>query len=157
MPELLPWVFDDGGRASSGFKGLADGDCVCRSIAIVTKTRYREVYDDLIRFCKTERVPKGDTRSHPRTGVAMPTIKKYMGELGWVWIPAMGIGTGTQIHLNQDELPVGRLMLRLSKHVTAVVDDEIRDIFDPSREGTRCVYGFWAEGSSNEGLSQLRK
>ena len=146
MRELFEWVYDDGGRSSSGFKGQADGDCVCRSIAILTKTPYREVYDELAEFCKTERVPKGDTRSHPRIGVAMPTIKRYMADRGWIWTPSMSIGAGAQVHLHPDELPPGRLMVRLSKHVTAVVDEQIRDIFDPSRFGKRCVYGFWTEG-----------
>lgn len=146
MGDLFEWVYDDGGRSTSGFRGLADGDCVCRSISIVTKTPYRKTYDLLVEYCKTERVPRGDTRSHPRTGIAMHTIKRYMSELGWIWVPAMAIGTGTQVHLRPGELPPGRLMVRLSKHVTAVVDDEIRDIFDPARQGTRCVYGFWTEG-----------
>jgi hypothetical protein len=30
---VIPWVYDDGGRADAGFKGKA-GDCVARAIAI---------------------------------------------------------------------------------------------------------------------------
>ena len=37
---------DDGGRSAAGYKGKA-GDCVVRSIAIVTNLPYQKVYDDL--------------------------------------------------------------------------------------------------------------
>ncbi len=29
------------------------------------------------------------------------------------------------------------------RHYTAVIDGVINDTHDPSREGTRCVYGYW--------------
>jgi hypothetical protein len=39
--------------------------------------------------------------------------------------------------------PPGRLVVRLSKHVAAVVDGVLHDTYDCSRGGTRCVYGYW--------------
>ena len=39
---------DDGGRAAAGYKGYA-GDCVIRSIAIVTKLPYQQIYNDLFK------------------------------------------------------------------------------------------------------------
>lgn len=42
-----------------------------------------------------------------------------------------------------NELPPGRLVVSVSKHLTAVVDGVIHDRYDPSRDGTRCVYGYW--------------
>jgi hypothetical protein len=41
------------------------------------------------------------------------------------------------------ELPIGRLIVSVSKHLVAVVDGVIHDTHDPSRAGTRCVYGYW--------------
>ena len=38
--------------------------------------------------------------------------------------------------------------MSVSKHITAVVDGVIHDTFDPSRDGTRCVYGYWQEASA---------
>ena len=38
--------FDDGGRTDAGYKGKA-GDCVVRSVAIVTGLPYKKIYDDL--------------------------------------------------------------------------------------------------------------
>jgi hypothetical protein len=63
--------------------------------------------------------------------------------LGWVWTPTMQIGSGCTVHLRADELPPGRLVVSVSKHLTAVIDGVIHDTHDCSRRGTRCVYGYW--------------
>ena len=55
----------------------------------------------------------------------------------------MKVGTGCQVHLNAKELPAGRLIVRVSKHLTAVIDGIIQDTHDCSRSGTRCVYGYY--------------
>ena len=40
-------VYTDGGRKAAGFSDYAKGDCVCRSVAIVSGRPYREVFDRL--------------------------------------------------------------------------------------------------------------
>jgi hypothetical protein len=55
----------------------------------------------------------------------------------------MQIGHGCRVHLRADELPTGRLIVVVSRHLTAVLDGVIHDTFDPSRQGTRCVYGYY--------------
>jgi len=35
----------------------------------------------------------------------------------------------------------------LFKHTTAVIDGIIHDTYDPSRAGTRCVYGYFTKGT----------
>jgi hypothetical protein len=40
-------------------------------------------------------------------------------------------------------LPNGRLIARCSRHLVAVIDGVIHDTHDSSRDGTRCVYGYW--------------
>jgi hypothetical protein len=40
---MSTWVYDDGGRADAGYRGLAD-DCVTRAIAIATGTEYALIY-----------------------------------------------------------------------------------------------------------------
>ena len=42
----LELQINDGGRAAAGYKGKA-GDCVVRSIAIVSGLPYQKIYDDL--------------------------------------------------------------------------------------------------------------
>ncbi|MGH2478016.1 MAG: hypothetical protein ACRDIL_22445 [Candidatus Limnocylindrales bacterium] len=59
----------------------------------------------------------------------------------------MAIGSGWRVHLRADELPAGWLIVQLSGHVTAVIDGVVHDTHDPSRHGTRCVYGYWTRGS----------
>lgn len=140
----MKWTYDDGGRADTGFRG-STGDCVTRAIAIATGTPYREVYDAINLLAKRERPRKGNTRSSARTGVYGPTLRRYMESIGWKWTPTMGIGSGCTVHLRADELPAGRLLVHLSRHETAVIDGVIHDTFDPSRDGTRCVYGYWSQ------------
>lgn len=135
-------IITDGGRAAAGYRGQA-GDCVARSIAIAAQLPYQIVYDALNATAKQER-PRGRTSS-ARNGMARPTIRRFMRELNWYWVPTMGIGSGTTVHLRADELPSGRLVVSCSKHLTAVIDGVIYDTHDPSRGGTRCVYGYWTQ------------
>ena len=66
-----------------------------------------------------------------------------MDLLGFKWTPTMLIGQGCKVHLLADELPKGKLIVNVSKHFTCVIDGIINDTYDCSREGTRCVYGYY--------------
>jgi hypothetical protein len=144
----MPFVRHDGGRAASGFKGTASGDCVTRAIATATGKPYREVYDALNALAKRER-PRGKTRrSSAANGVHRVTYERYLFGLGFKFVPTMGIGTGTKVHVRADELPEGRLVLSLSRHLAAVVDGKLYDLDDCSRWGTRCVYGYYVAPAS---------
>lgn len=132
----IEWEYDDGGRADAGYRGDA-GDCVVRAIAIATQLPYKQVYDDLHKMTKA----KG--HKSPRNGVRREIYEAYLKSLGWEWVPTMKIGQGCKVHLRADELPRGRIIARLSKHVCAVVDGVIRDTYDCSRDGMRCVYGYF--------------
>jgi hypothetical protein len=139
----MPFAFNDGGRSAAGYKGLTD-DCACRAIAIATRLPYQEVYDALNEAAKTERITKRQRKkSNARTGVRKKACRKYLGSLGWRWVPTMFIGQGCSVHLRADELPTGRLVVQVSKHLVAVVDRVIHDTHDCSRSGTRCVYGYY--------------
>ena len=154
------WNFNDGGREKAGFRGSAD-DCVTRAIAIASNTPYREVYDELFRrqkkFVQTSRskiarrARERGTSCSPRTGVFPEAYKGYLDELGWKWEPLMHIGSGCTVHLDADELPGGTIICRLSKHLTVVVDGVIQDTHDCSRDGTRCVYGYWRREDAGNG------
>lgn len=163
MTERMKVVFDDGGRAAFGYKGKAPGDCVCRSIAIVTGRPYIEIYARLNNGSVDERYSRGPTaRSGIRT--SRRWFKDLMKELGFQWVPCMAIGTGAKVHLWGEELPMGRLVVKVSRHLTAVIDRVIHDTFDPQRDAhvmelngatnsldprvthrisRRCVYGYW--------------
>jgi hypothetical protein len=116
---------------------------VARAIAIGTGVGYQMAYDLVNAYGGAERYSKGTVRSAARTGVRKKTTRTIMADLGWAWVPTMGIGTGCKTHLRADELPAGRVIVRLSRHVCAVIDGVIQDTYDCSRDGTRCVYGYW--------------
>lgn len=156
----MRYEFNDGGRAASGFKGFAS-DCVVRAVAIATGRPYQEVYDALSNGCKTQRVTK-TRKASARDGVNVRRkwFKDYMVSLGWKWTPTMGIGTGCTVHLQDGELPTGRLIVSVSKHYTTVIDGVIHDTHDPQRTTVwygpdgkvtrvlqRCVYGYWSSTS----------
>ena len=140
--------YNDGGR-SNYFKGKDAGDCVARSIAIATGKDYKEVYDALNELAKTER--RGTKKrgiSNARTGVYRRTYERYLNSIGWEFKPLMLIGSGCKVHLSEDDikregLDYGAYVLSLSGHLTALVDGVIQDTHNPSREGTRCVYGYY--------------
>lgn len=140
---MSAFKFDDGGRAAAGFKGPA-GDCVTRSIAIATGLPYADVYRGLNELAKHERTgSRKRGKSSARDGVYKPTYRKYLTALGWVWTPTMQIGSGCTVHLRSDELPRGRLIVSLSRHITTMIDGVIHDTHDCARDGTRCVYGYF--------------
>jgi len=147
----INFVKNDGGRAKAGYKGYT-GDCVTRSIAIATGLGYEEVYRELSERQKVwatssrRRAAKKQLKrgTSARNGVHRPVYEAYLAELGWEWVPVMKIGTGCTMHVKASELPnYKRLILRLSSHLTAVVDGELHDTYDCSRDGTRCVYGYF--------------
>lgn len=127
--------YNDGGRAAAGFKGAA-GDCVARAIAIAADRPYREVYARLADINANTR-HKGKRRARTaRAGIIVQrtAFKRYMAELGFEWVPTMGIGTGCKVHLCAEELPSGRIIASVSRHMTAVIDGVIHDTYDPRRE-----------------------
>lgn len=146
------FTYNDGGRAAAGFEGKA-GDCVTRSIAIATGKPYSEVYDALFESSRDY----GDTHrgrvakrirergGSPRQGQFRVVYQTYLESLGWKWIPTMKIGSGCKVHLNAEELPKGRLLVKVSKHLTAVIDGVVHDTHDCSRDGKRCVYGYFVK------------
>jgi hypothetical protein len=153
MRSVPQFVRHDGGRAAAGYKGQAS-DCVVRAIAIAAELPYAKVYEDLMeamrRFgqSKRSRVAKRirDKGASPREGVYDEVWKPYVEAMGWRWTPTMQIGSGCKVHLRAGELPGGRVIARVSKHVVAVIDGAIHDTHDCSRRGTRCVYGYFVKG-----------
>ena len=146
----MRWVYDDGGRAASGRRGTT-GDCVVRAVAIALQLDYDTVYRDLydrqramIARRRKLRHRASANNPSPRTGVDTKVLRDYLAEHGWVWTATMRIGSGTTVHLAAGELPAGRIIARTSRHVCAVIDGVIHDNHDPSRDGTRCVYGYWS-------------
>ena len=141
----MDFKYNDGGR-SKYFKTEKVGDCVTRAIAIATGKDYKEVYDALNENAKHERTGKRKRGiSSSRNGVYRSNYEKYLNSLGWKYVPKMSFGSGCTTHLRADELPSGTIICQVSKHLTCVIDGVINDTYDCSRNGTRCVYGYYVK------------
>lgn len=139
----MKWTYNDGGRVAAGYKG-STGDCVTRAIAIATGLPYQDVYDAVNAVGKAEKEATGHG-SNARTGVIKSTARGFVKALGWRYVPTMKFGQGCTVHLRDGELPRGRLIVQVSKHYVAVIDGVMHDTHDPSRDGTRCVYGYFVK------------
>lgn len=139
----MKWIYHDGGRAKAGYKG-STRDCVCRAIALAMGQPYDSVYESLTMKCKDEHLPKCMGKNHPRTGISKELVKSYLNQYGFEYVPKMKFGEGCQCHLRDGEIPMqGVVIVQLSRHVCTVIDGVVYDLYDPSRDGTRCVYGYF--------------
>ena len=123
----------DGGKAETRRKGTRD--CAVRAVAIALGLPYEVAWQEL----------SAHANVNPSQGYHRKALGTYLAAKGWQWTPTMKIGEGCQVHLCADELPSGTLIVRVSKHFCAVIDGVIHDNHDPSRNGTRCVYGYWSK------------
>ena len=146
----LGFAVNDGGRELAGFKGGA-GDCVVRAIAIAAQLPYIQVYEDLRAANAAYADQRNDKLARrlnargasPRNGNHRNVFHDYILGHGFDWVPTMQVGAGCKVHLLANELPSGRLIVKVSKHLTAVIDGVIQDTHNPSRAGSRCVYGYY--------------
>jgi hypothetical protein len=70
--------------------------------------------------------------------------KSYLRDLGWTWTPTMSVGSGVRVHLAYDELPDEPVLVcSVSKSLVTVFHGIAQTTHDPSRGGSRAVYGYW--------------
>jgi hypothetical protein len=151
------WRFNDGGREAAGYRG-STGDCVIRALTLATYpevvahpdipeagTRYKSMYDALQRRQKAyvKKTLKQDTlgRHSVRNGVINPVYREMLKDAGWRLTATKA--KRPRVHLRAEELPAGRLIVEVNRHLVAVIDGVIYDTFDSSRDGTRPVYSYW--------------
>jgi hypothetical protein len=134
----MTYVHNDGGRSDAGYKGKTS-DCVCRAIAIAMGRTYDEIYAELTAASKAFAAGHRSrvARSIEKRGGTPPCSPSRPPSSGASASPAIPDRAGAS------ELPAGRLIVCVSRHVVAVIDGVIHDNHDPSRGGTRCVYGYF--------------
>lgn len=159
---MLDFVYSDGGR-NKYFKGSAE-DCCTRAICNAVGKDYKEVYDALQKLEKTMKVGKHERRGSARSGVRIRVVKHYIENvLGWTHHSVMSKGSGVTMHLVNDELPMGTLIVDISKHLTCVKDKVIYDTYNCSTKmyydrfegkykvnNRRAVYNYWTAPTENE-------
>lgn len=60
-------------------------------------------------------------------------------------VESISVGSGCKVHLRSSELPQGPLIVKVSRHLAAVIDRVLYDTHDCSRSGTQCVYGYFSQ------------
>lgn len=135
---------------------------MARAVPITTGLPYADVYARINAICDAE--APVDRRSSARTGVGKKATRRLMEDLGWRLVTLMSVGKGCEVHLAAEELPKGRLVMSVSKHVTAMIDGVVRDTFDPRRYRreasaagmrlvpTRCIYGYFIDPTEEGGV-----
>jgi hypothetical protein len=151
-----PWIEDDGGRETSGIANAArrkdrTGDCVTRAIAIATGKPYlevhtaltaatvRHVYSDESKFGKWQRRHGGVCTYDADHGCPNGAYGPYLESLGWKFTSTKD----QKVRLRADELPLGRLVVEIRRHLVAVIDGVIHDTYDSGGAGRVRVKGYW--------------
>ena len=145
----LTLIQSDGGRSHFPRPG-GPRDCAVRAIANGTCLPYRTVWGIVDEENSRDRITRGRRlkgKLRADQGVRSATFRRLMLGLGWQWTPTMFIGSGCRVHLRADELPHEEIICTVSRHVCYVDNREgkglLYDTHDCTRDGTRCVYGFW--------------
>jgi hypothetical protein len=128
----MDFVWNDGGRAASGFVGLA-GDCVTRAIAIAMGAVYRDIYEELGQ----------SALKSPRDGVRAEIASDYLQERGW----QRSDGFGNEFVIG--DLPRGVVVVHLgredetSQHLCTVIDHVVHDTWNPGDDDDYIVNCYW--------------
>ena len=131
--------------------GLNRGDCVPRAITIATELPYQIVFDELQRRQTEWRIKSNSKKAYNKKphrnkcymGTYKEAYKPYLEELGWTWVPKMFIGQGFKTYLRKEDLPPGRLIVKVRRHLTSVIDGVLNDTWDCSQDGNKGVYGYY--------------
>jgi hypothetical protein len=125
------FVYNDGGREDAGFKGKTK-DCAVRAMAIALDLPYADVYRELAQANKD-----AGRKKSVRRGVMKEVYSTVLSQYGWEWRSAPKFD-GRKARYN--DLPNGRCIARMAKHMAAVIDGDLHDSWDSRR---KMVYGYW--------------
>jgi len=142
----------DGGHAAAKMRGTGRKSCVPRAISIALGLDYRETHETL-EVAQQEWATTGRTSNAKRTaagktiaqyGVHKQVYNPFLAERGWHFVSLMEVGKQRERNPRFCDLPTtGTIIAGVSNHMCAVVDGVIHDSHDPTRGGTRTVYGYW--------------
>ena len=136
---VIGYLFADGGRQASGRKGTA-GDCVTRAAALLQGFRdglsmtdfgssdWAALYDATYRRMATaNRDGRGGTRS-ARNGLYKQDYEPvFLNDFGFVKV---SLGRGTRPTYSEAYDRFGPCIVKTRKHVCALIDGKLLDIFD---------------------------
>tara|TARA_Y200000002_G_scaffold82702_1_gene65447 strand:- start:1976 stop:2365 length:390 start_codon:yes stop_codon:yes gene_type:complete len=126
----MSYVYNDGGRAASGYKGTC-GDCGVRAFAIAEGLDYKQAYKQFAQANKGFGFAKS-ARNGLHKQVFWHVLKCY----GYKWSSAPQF-SGRKAKCRDLN---GKVIARQAHHYVAVIDGEPHDIWDSSQ---KMVYGYW--------------
>lgn len=136
----MKWVYDD---PSSRYFETHENDSISRSISIATGISYDRVQAMLDKYIERECLDDKYV-NNSRLKLRKEVAPMFLKDLGYSWICKMQFSGGCKFHLKDGELPKDKtLIVNISKHFTCVKNGIIHDLYDPSRDGTRAVYGYY--------------
>ena len=151
LPTEIGYVPNDGGREAAGFKGSAR-DCVTRAIAIAEDRDYGEVRADLMEATKAwrtksrSRKAKSSKSASVRNGTYPEVYRPYLESRGWTRTSLVKFGSPERSHMLPSDVPSGRVIVEIPKHVAAIIDHKLHDTHD-CRETN-----VWVDGSPTEAM-----
>lgn len=154
----MRFVYNDGGR-SNYFKVGNVGDCCCRAICNTTGLDYKRIYDLINKISvleSTKHHRRGQTSS-ARDGVFKETAIKIIEALGGEKVKVQEFGSSIKCHLCDEDLNQynkGSYLLILSKHYSSLINGDLVDTYDCSRDGDRQVYSMY---KMNKTLDEYNK
>lgn len=118
--------------------------CVACAISNASNIPYLEVVCELKKLAKLERGGSTVRRSNLNNGFRRITYSKLLDKLGAVW-------TEERTSFEEENLPIShRLVVSVPNHLSAIVNGEIHDLFDPRANDhrrfgyyQRRIYGWW--------------
>lgn len=131
----IPWVKNDGGRSSTGWKAGVR-DCVVRAIAIAEDRPYMDVYREVSALMKKA----GYTSA--RNGVYDSIWTKYLAKRGWKRVETFAPGS-KKMRMRAEDMPEGTIICNLHKHLACVKDGVLHDTWDCSKGGEARVLSYW--------------
>lgn len=120
------YIYNDAGRSKSK-RAKQSNDCTVRAFALALRMRYDDAYDTL-------------AAAGRRSGRGF-NLHLMTQHLNWIPLPAQKGVPRLKLEDFPVQYPQGRYIVRVSKHVTTVIDGELFDTFEP--RPTKVVYGYW--------------
>lgn len=129
--------YSDAGRSTSK-RPRSKNDCTVRALATVLDISFDESYEFLLTR------GRGAHRGAPNDWLSKKKPNEVLGRtLTWHSFPAVKGEPRMSIGRFVNTYPDGRWIIRISKHVAAVVDGCLYDDATDENDHARCVYGAW--------------
>lgn len=145
---MIGYRYDDGGRATAGFKGHT-GDCVVRAIAIITGVPYADIYRRMAAAMRHGGYSASGNgyRQKARRGLRPRMSARKIQNLVKTsyGLRRVNLGRGPRPTHTEAWLLHGDCLVGTARHISAVVDETLCDTFDSRIYDTRLYGGSAAE------------